>query len=73
MTAAAKVLEEALALSAEERARLAAKLIESLDVEPEEEGVEAAWRHEVSRRVRELDEGTVEAVDWSEARRQIMG
>ena len=73
MTAAAKVLEEALALSADERSRLVARLIESLDVETEEEGVEAAWRSEVSRRVRELDEGTVEAVDWSEARRQIMG
>ena len=73
MNAAAKVLEEALALSADERSRLVARLIESLDVETEEEGVEAAWRSEVSRRVRELDESTVEAVDWSEARRQIMG
>lgn len=67
-----KVLEEALALPAPERARVAARLIESLDAD-EETGVEQAWRDEVARRVRELDEGTVESVDWLEARRQILG
>ena len=72
MAQANKVLEDALALPADQRARVAARLIESLD--PEAEGdVDVAWRAEVARRVRELDDGTVESVDWLEARRQILG
>jgi putative addiction module component (TIGR02574 family) len=68
-----KVLEEALALPAPERARMAARLIESLDHDDGDTDADAAWRAEVARRVRELDEGTVESVDWLEARRQILG
>ena len=67
-----RIFEEALSLPSEERARLAAKLIESLDPETEDR-VEETWRAEVARRVRELDEGTVETVDWVEARRRIIG
>ncbi len=67
-----KILEDALALPADERARVAARLIESLDP-ADEPDVDAAWRVEVARRGRELDEGTVETVDWLEARRQILG
>ena len=74
MAQANKVLEDALALPADQRARVAARLIESLDPEAEAEGdVDVAWRAEVARRVRELDDGTVESVDWLEARRQILG
>jgi hypothetical protein len=51
---------------------LAAKLIESFEPEAEAR-VEETWRAEVARRVRELDDGTVETVDWLEARRQILG
>lgn len=72
MAQANKVLEEALALPADERARVAARLIDSLDP-ADEPDVDAAWRGEVTRRVRELDDGTVETVDWLEARRQILG
>ena len=72
MAQANKVYEDALALTADERARLAARLIESL--EPDDDAdVEAVWRVEVARRLRELDEGTVETVDWLEARHQILG
>ena len=73
---AAKILEDALALEPAERARLAAKLIESLDADLDEDDpdqVEAAWRSEVASRVRELDDGTVEAIEWTEARGQIVG
>ena len=67
-----KVYADALALTTGERARLAARLIESL--EPDDDAdVEAVWRVEVARRLRELDEGTVETVDWLEARHQILG
>ncbi|MGH9932016.1 MAG: addiction module protein [Pyrinomonadaceae bacterium] len=71
MSELSRILEEALALPAEERARLAASLISSL--EPEEDpDVEQAWRAEVARRVEELDKGTAETVDWEEARRRIL-
>lgn len=66
-----RILEEALALPAEERARLAASLISSLEP-AEDSNVEQAWRAEVARRVEELDNGTTEPVDWEEARRRIL-
>lgn len=67
-----KVLEDALALPVDERARVAARLIESLEA-ADDADADMAWRTEVARRVRELDEGSVETVDWLEARRQILG
>lgn len=74
MAQANKVLEEALALPARERAQVAARLIESLEPAADDDSeVEAAWRGEVARRVRELDDGSVKSIDWLEARRQILG
>lgn len=67
-----KLLEEALKLSPEARAALAASLLESLE-EDVDEGAEAAWAAEFAKRVRELDSGAVMPVPWSEARRQILG
>ncbi|MBL8623213.1 MAG: addiction module protein [Myxococcales bacterium] len=72
MAHANKILEEALSLTAAERARVAARLIESLDDENQADA-EDAWRAEVARRVRDLDDGAVLAIDWLEARRQILG
>jgi putative addiction module component (TIGR02574 family) len=65
-----KLLEEALALPQAERARLAVSLIDSLDEEFEDD-VESAWRAEVAHRVQELDEGSVQGVDWTEVRRML--
>ncbi len=67
----AKLLEEAMRLPTEGRAALAARLIESLDSEVDE-GAEAQWEEEIGRRVRDLDEGRVGTVPWSEARRRIL-
>ena len=67
-----KLLEEALKLSPEARAALAASLLESLD-DGVDEDAEAAWAAEVTRRLRELDSGTVTPIPWSEARRMILG
>ena len=72
MTEPAKVFDEALALPASQRARLAATLIDSLDASHDAD-VDEAWRVEVARRVRELEDGTVEGLDWLEARRRILG
>ena len=61
-------------LSAEDRARLAEELLESLDKEPESE-VEAAWDREIERRVAEVESGSVKLVSaedvHAEARRLI--
>ncbi len=65
-----KVLAEALSLPEPDRARIAASLIESLEQEFDSE-VENAWRAEVAHRLRELDTGAIETVDWVEARRMI--
>jgi putative addiction module component (TIGR02574 family) len=52
-------------LSAEDRARLAEELLESLDPEPESE-VEAAWDREIERRVTEVESGTVKLISAEE-------
>ena len=64
------LLQDALELTDAERAELAALLLDSLEAE-EESGVEAAWRSEIERRIRDLDSGVVEAVPWQEARRRL--
>jgi putative addiction module component (TIGR02574 family) len=69
---ASELLERALKLPPEARAALAGSLIDSLD-ETMDEGVEQAWEIEVARRVRELREGQVDLIPWSEARRRIAG
>ncbi|MDO8479952.1 MAG: addiction module protein [Candidatus Rokubacteria bacterium] len=68
----AKLLEEALRLSPEARAALAASLLESLE-DDVDEGAEAAWAAEIAKRIRELDSGAVAPVPWPEARRMILG
>jgi putative addiction module component (TIGR02574 family) len=66
-----KLLEEALKLSPEARAALAASLLESLD-DGVDEDAEAAWAAEIAKRIRELDSGTVTPIPWPEARRRIL-
>lgn len=62
----------ALALPREERARLAQRLIESLDDDPE---VEEAWATEIQRRLDSIDRGEVEMIPaeqvLAEARRRL--
>ncbi|MGH9456881.1 MAG: addiction module protein [Thermoanaerobaculia bacterium] len=67
---AAKLLHEALRLSDSERAELAAKLIESLDAQSDED-VDAAWAAEIERRCALLDSGEAVTSDWSDVRRRI--
>ena len=64
------LLDAALALPAKERAKLAHDLLRSLDGPPDPDA-EAAWTEEIARRARELDDGSVEAVDWESARKRI--
>ena len=64
------ILKEALALPSEERAALAASLLDSLDSDVDEDA-EAAWAIEVDRRMTELDAGAVKTISWEEVRRRI--
>ena len=68
-----RVLQDALALSEQERAEIAARLIESLEVGPDDDSgeVEAAWAAEIERRCAALDAGTTGTSDWADVRRQI--
>ncbi|HEV3456590.1 MAG TPA: addiction module protein [Thermoanaerobaculia bacterium] len=61
------LLDSALKLPSEDRARIAAELIASLDGIPEA-GVEAAWDAEVERRVAQVDQGEVELLDWNDVK-----
>lgn len=55
-TAAEKIVAEALSLAPRARAFVAERLIESLDAVSGEE-LSPAWREELRRRCREMDEG----------------
>lgn len=66
------VLTNALSLTAEERGKVAASLIESLD-EQVDDGADEAWAAEIRRRLDEIDAGKVELIPWEEARRIIRG
>jgi len=45
-------------------------MIESLDPRPTPE-VKAAWSREIERRGREIDDGTVELLDWEDVRAEL--
>jgi putative addiction module component (TIGR02574 family) len=70
------ILDDALRLPLEERARIAHELLVSLHEEEatkDPEQVARAWAGELERRMNELDAGTVKAEDWSTVREQIAG
>ena len=63
------VEHEALRLPLEDRAKLAQKLLLSLDTLAEEE-LQQAWLIDASRRAQELDRGDVKAISAEEVRRR---
>jgi putative addiction module component (TIGR02574 family) len=68
----AELLKEAMELPPEARAALAGSLIDSLEVQVDEDA-EEAWDAEIARRIREIDDGKVKLVPWAEARRRLTG
>jgi putative addiction module component (TIGR02574 family) len=68
---AKKLLEQALRLPKEERARVIAGLIESLD-EAANRDVEAQWDEEIAKRIADFKSGAVKPIPWPEARRRIL-
>ena len=57
-----EILTAALALPAEARATLADRLLESLD-DADQKRIDGLWAEEAERRLREIEEGKVEAID----------
>ena len=66
-------MEDALGLSEQERAEIAVRLIESLDVvrDSDAAGIEDAWAAEIERRCAALDAGATGTTDWADVRRRI--
>lgn len=65
-----ELIREAAELSETDRATLAGAMLESLDPKPTPE-VRAAWSEEIARRVREIDAGSVELLDWEDVRAEL--
>jgi putative addiction module component (TIGR02574 family) len=63
-------MREAAELPDNDRATLAGAMLESLDPQPTPE-VAAAWSREIERRVREIDEGSIELVSWDTVRAEL--
>jgi putative addiction module component (TIGR02574 family) len=64
------VLDEILALPAEERSAVAAALLDSLE-DADSATISDAWRAEVKRRRDELRSGAVHALPWSEVKQRL--
>jgi len=67
---ASTIEEEALSLPPRERAKLAERLLESLDNLPERD-VETLWLDVAERRAREIDEGQVHLVTPEDLERRV--
>ncbi|MEA2414003.1 MAG: putative addiction module component [Thermoanaerobaculia bacterium] len=62
---------KAATLPEDERAALAALLLDSLEDESREEGAEQAWAVEVERRMASYRAGNVQTIAWSELRERL--
>jgi putative addiction module component (TIGR02574 family) len=70
MRATEQLLAEVLDLPEQDRAEVAARILESLD-ETQEDGVDEAWARELERRAAAVDSGEVVTSDWNVLRRRI--
>lgn len=69
-----EVLRDALTLSVEERADVAAELLASLDEAPPDDPaeVEAAWAREIERRARRVMSGESAGEPWEDVRARVV-
>lgn len=65
-----KVIEEAKALSANDRALLAHCLISSLD-KTRDDNVDAAWTSLAEQRLTELESGEAQGVSWDDIKSKL--
>ena len=70
MVDTATLLEQALGLPEHERAKIAARLLESLDEEAQSD-VDVAWAAEIERRCAAVDAGEMQTSDWKDVRARI--
>ena len=70
MDSAPDVFNAAMALSSEQRAKLAHELILSLEPAGADENVEQAWAEEIGRRRQAIREGQA-LLDWDEALAEV--
>ena len=66
-----QLFHDALELPDNERATLAARLIDSLDTAMDQD-IQAAWAAEIQRRIADLDSGKTRPIPWEEVRRSIL-
>jgi len=75
MSQANELLKQVLELPLDERAKMAAELLESLS--DAEEGVEEAWASEIRSRVAAVRAGGLASTDWrlvlDEVEREVLG
>ena len=67
---ATTVLAEVLAWPADERGELAARLLESLDIDTDPDAADA-WDEEIRTRLEDVRAGRVTPIPWADALRQI--
>jgi putative addiction module component (TIGR02574 family) len=70
MADTATLLDQALRLPEHERAKIAARLLESLD-ETAQSDVDEAWAAEIERRCAAVDAGELQTSDWKDVRERI--
>lgn len=70
MRTAERLLAEVLDLPEQDRAEVAARILQSLEEIPEA-GVDEAWASELERRCAAVDRGEVVTSDWNVLRRRI--
>lgn len=64
------LLAQALTLPESERAKLAARLLESLDTQTQSD-IDEEWVAEIERRCAAVDEGTLATSEWNDMRARI--
>jgi putative addiction module component (TIGR02574 family) len=65
-----QLVAEVLDLPEQDRAEVAARILQSLD-ETQDDGVDEAWARELERRSAAVDSGQVVTSDWNILRRRI--
>lgn len=66
-----EVVRQALDLKEEERAEVAARILDSLETKGTDEA-DAAWEAEIERRGAEMEAGTVAGVSWEDLQDRLL-
>lgn len=71
MTSTDELVSELLRLPAQDRARVARTLLQSLDENSADPQAESEWAAELERRMRSIEDGSAVLVDGDEVRRRV--